>query len=117
MQSYNSSLVFVEDTSLSILANIAGFISPIFAPIGLGDWRIVTSLISGFLMKESVVSSLAVLYSGAYEITANIGPAVAVSFLVFCLLYTPCIAAINSVRRELGVKWALFVVLAQCLLA
>ena len=112
LQSFDFKLNFVPDGEGSILSVIAGFIAPLFEPIGLGDWRIVTALISGFLAKESVVSTLEVL-GGASLFTA----ASAVSMLVFCLLYTPCIAAVSAIRRELGGRWALFVVVFQCLVA
>lgn len=112
LQSFDFKLNFVPDGEGSILSVIAGFIAPLFEPIGLGDWRIVTALISGFLAKESVVSTLEVL-GGASLFTA----ASAVSMLVFCLLYTPCIAAVSAIRRELGRRWALFVVVFQCLVA
>lgn len=112
LQSFDFKLNFIPDGEGSILSVIAGFIAPLFEPIGLGDWRIVTALISGFLAKESVVSTLEVL-GGASLFTA----ASAVSMLVFCLLYTPCIAAVSAIRRELGGRWALFVVVFQCLVA
>ena len=99
----------------SIMAALAGLISPVFAPTGLGDWRIVTSLISGFMAKESVVATMEVLFSDG--ITAALTAAQAASMLVFSLLYTPCVAAIASVKRELGWRWALFVVFFQCALA
>ena len=90
---------------------------PLFVPLGLGDWRIVTSLISGFMAKESVVSTLEVLFGAEGGIAAAITPAAAASLLVFCLLYTPCVAAVASVKRELGAKWAITVVLWQCAVA
>ena len=95
-----------------MLAWIAGWIAPLFNPIGLGDWRIVTALISGFMAKESVVAVMEVL-----NLTALFNPLTAASMLIFCLMYTPCVAAIASIRRELGSRWALFVVFFQCLLA
>ena len=94
---------------------IAGWIAPIFAPIGLGDWRIVTSLISGFMAKESVVSTLQVLFHGGVQ--SVLTSLSAASLLVFSLLYTPCVAAIASVRREMGRHWAIGVVLWQCAIA
>ncbi len=100
----------------SMLSSIAGYIAPIFAPLGFNDWRICTSLIAGFMAKESVASTLSVLLSGA-SITTLLTPRAAVSFLVFCLLYTPCVAAIASIRRELGGKWAGGVVIGQCAVA
>lgn len=110
-------LEFIEDTENSILAAIAGFISPIFIPVGLGDWRLVTSLISGFIMKESVVATMAVLFSGTTEIFTTFSPIIACSFLVFCLLYTPCVAAIACARREVGTLNAFLIIILQCLVA
>lgn len=117
LQSFDLNLMYTQVASESILAKFAGLISPIFAPIGLGDWRLVTSLLSGFMMKESVVASLAVLFSGSQEILSSFSIAVSLSFLTFCLLYTPCVAAINSARRELGFKDALFIAVFQCVIA
>ncbi len=111
LQSFDFGLHFV-DASDSMLAKIAGLIAPLFAPLGLGDWRIVTALITGFLAKESVVATLEVL--GAASALTSL---IAVPMLAFCLLYTPCVAAIAAVRRELGGKWALWVVVFQCLVA
>lgn len=111
LQSFDFGLHLV-DAGDSMLAKIAGLIAPLFAPLGLGDWRIVTALITGFLAKESVVATLEVL--GA---AAALTPLTAVPMLAFCLLYTPCVAAIAAVRRELGGKWALWVVVFQCLVA
>lgn len=116
LQSFSFSLSFVENSSDSMLASISGLIAPIFKPNGFGDWKIVTSLVSGFMAKESVVSTLEILYAGT-EITAAITPLSAFSLLTFCLLYTPCVAAVASVKRELGGKWALFVVVGQCIVA
>ena len=116
LQSFDLRLNLVEDSQDSILAMIAGVVAPIFAPLGFGDWRISTALISGFIAKESVVSTLSVLMAQE-AITSVLSPVGAASLLVFCLLYTPCVAAIASVKRELGVKWAAFVVVAQCLIA
>ncbi|MBO7503189.1 MAG: ferrous iron transport protein B [Clostridia bacterium] len=114
LKSFDFRLAPVADSKDSILAAVAGFIVPVFKPIGLGDWRIVTSLISGFMAKESVVSVMETLFS---EGVAAIGTVSAVSMLVFSLIYTPCVAAIASIRRELGHKWAILVVLWQCALA
>lgn len=116
LQTFDFRLNIVSDSSDSILAKIAGFISPIFAPLGFGDWRISTALIAGFMAKESVVSTLTVLV-GASGITYLLAPSAAVSLLIFCLLYTPCIAAIAAVKRELGGKWAVSVVVLQCAIA
>ena len=117
LQSFDFRFNLVEDSQASILATIAGFIAPVFAPLGLGDWRIATSLISGFMAKESVVSVLEVLFGAQGGVAAVISTLSALSLLVFSLLYTPCVAAVASVRRELGRKWALYVVLWQCAVA
>ena len=114
-QSFDFKLNYVEDSSKSIMAMIAGFVSPLFKPIGLDDWRIITSLISGIMAKETVVSSMQVLFSSS--IVESVSAVTAASMLVFSLLYTPCVAAIASIKRELGTKWALCVVLWQCVLA
>ena len=111
LKSFDFGLNFVDDTHESILAGIAGVVSPIFRPVGLGDWRLVTSLISGFMAKESVVSVMQMLFTDG---GASIGVLSAVSMLVFSLLYTPCVAAIAAVKREMGPKWAVYVVLWQC---
>ena len=115
LSNFDPALNLVKETQQSILAQIAGFIAPIFAPIGLGDWRICTSLISGFMAKESVVSIMQQLYPGGvnFALTA----ASAVSMLVFSLLYTPCVAAVAAIKRELGGRWATGVVVWQCVLA
>ena len=114
LQSFDFRLNPAADSHDSILAAIAGLLVPVFVPLGLGDWRIVTSLISGFMAKESVVSVLEVLFGSEGGIVAAVSPVAAISLLIFCLLYTPCIAAIASVRRELGTKWAIALVLWQC---
>ena len=112
LQSFDLRFNIVENSSDSMMAMISGWLVPIFEPLGLGDWRIVTSLISGFMAKESVVSTMEILFSG--EIKTALTTTTAATMLVFSLLYTPCIAAIASVRRELGVRWAAGVVLWQC---
>ena len=117
LQAFDFRLRLVEPGGRSMLSIIAGFIAPVFKPMGLGDWRIVTALISGFLAKESVLSSISMLFGSTAAITAALSPASAFALLVFCLLYTPCVAAISSIRRELGVKWSLGVVVGQCLIA
>lgn len=117
LQSFDIRLNLVSDSGESILAMIAGFIAPIFKPIGLGDWRIVTALISGFMAKESVVSSLQVLLGGNEGVTRFMTTGMAASMLVFSLLYTPCVAAISAIRKEMGRRWALCVVIWQCLIA
>lgn len=115
LQSFDLFLNGVEDSSQSIMAMLAGLLAPLFKPIGLGDWRIVTSFISGFMAKESVVSTMEILFGSS--ITAVISKASAASMLVFSLLYTPCVAAITSIKHELGKKWAIFVVAWQCMVA
>ena len=117
LQTFDLSFNIVTDSSKSILAGIASNIAPLFHPVGFGDWRIVTALISGFMAKESVVSTLNILFGSGVIITSVLSVAGAVSLLVFCLVYTPCIAAIASIKRELGVKWAIYVVIMQCVLA
>ena len=117
LQSFDLRLQPVEDSSRSIMAAISGILVPIFRPLGLGDWRIVTSLISGFMAKESVVSVLGVLFGTEGGVTAVMTALTAGTLLVFSLLYTPCVAAIASVRRELGRKWALSVAVWQCAVA
>lgn len=106
----------VTDSQSSLLAMAAGLVAPVFAPLGFGDWRVSTALMTGFMAKESVVSSLTVLLGGM-DITALLTPIAAASLLVFSLLYTPCVAAITSIKRELGTKWAVGVVILQCVIA
>ena len=115
LKSFDFRFDMVTDPQDSILAHIADLLTPIMKPVGLGDWRISVSLISGFLAKESVVSTMEILYVDG--ITAVMAPITAATMLVFSLLYTPCVAAVASVRRELGRKWAVAVVLWQCLIA
>ncbi|MBP5224997.1 MAG: ferrous iron transporter B, partial [Lachnospiraceae bacterium] len=117
LQSFNFRFDLVENSKDSILASVAGFIAPVFSPLGLGDWRIVTSLISGFMAKESVVSILEVLFRAEGGISAVMSSLAAFSLLTFSLLYTPCVAAVASVRREMGRRWALYVVVVQCAVA
>ncbi len=117
LQTFDFRLNIVEDSHASMLAMAAGLIAPVLAPLGLGDWRISTALITGFMAKESVVSTLSVLFGTTEEILSAITPLAAASLLVFCLLYTPCVAAIASVKRELGSKWAVGVVVGQCIIA
>ena len=116
-QTFSPSFAMVSDSSQSMLAILAGFLAPIFAPLGFGDWRMVTALISGFLAKESVVSTLGILFGSVAALQKTLTPATAASFLVFCLLYTPCVAAIASIRRELGRRWAFQIVIFQCAVA
>ena len=115
LQSFDLHLNYIEDSSQSILAMISGLLEPLFRPLGLGDWRICTSLISGVMAKESVVSTLEILFNGAVQ--SALTTKAAASLLVFSLLYSPCIAAIASVKRELGAKWAAAMVLWQCVIA
>lgn len=117
LQTFDMHLNVVTDSQNSILAVISGLIAPMFAPLGFGDWRISTALITGFMAKESVVSTLSVLVGSTNNLLTIITPLAAGSLLVFCLLYTPCVAAISSVKRELGGKWAVGVVVGQCIIA
>ena len=117
LQSFDLHFNLTADSQNSILAVVAGLIAPVFAPLGFGDWRISTALISGFMAKESVVSTLSVLTGSMDVIHKILTPASALSLLIFCLLYTPCVAAVSSVKRELGGKWALVVVAGQCVVA
>lgn len=117
LQNFDTGLNMVSDSQDSILALAAGWLAPLFAPVGFGDWRVVTALISGFLAKESVVSSLTVLFGSTAVLQSSLSIAGAAALLVFCLLYTPCVAAIASVKRELGGKWATAMVLGQCVIA
>jgi ferrous iron transport protein B len=115
LQSFDVKLNMVDDSEKSILALVAGFIAPVFEPLGLGDWRICTSFISGFIAKESVVSTLEVLFHS--DVSSALTTISAVSLLVFSLLYSPCIAAVASIKRELGTKWAAAVVVWHCVIA
>ena len=117
LQNFDLQLSLTADPQSSILARIAGDISPLFAPLGFSDWRISTALITGFMAKESVVSTLVVLFGSAAALSAVLTPAQAAPLLVFCLLYTPCIAAVAAVKRELGSKWAVIMVVNQCTVA
>ena len=117
LQSFDLHLNMVTDSQASILATVAGMIAPVFIPLGFGDWRISTALISGFMAKESVVSTLSILFGSTAALTAVINTAGAAALLIFCLLYTPCVAAIASIKRELGGKWAIGVVIFQCVIA
>ena len=117
LQNFDLSFNMVSDSQDSVLAMLAGTLAPLFIPTGFGDWRIVTALISGFMAKESVVSSLTVLFGNTASLQSALTLPGAAALLVFCLLYTPCVAAIASVKRELGAKWALAMVFGQCLIA
>ena len=114
LKSFDFRLNLAADPQTSILATVSGFLTPLFSPLGLGDWRIVTSFVSGFMAKESVVSVLEVLFAAEGGVSAVITTLSALSLLVFSLLYTPCVAAVASVRRELGRKWSAYVVVWQC---
>lgn len=117
LQNFDTGLNMTADSQNSILALVAGGLAPIFLPVGFGDWRIVTALISGFLAKESVVSSLTILFGSSAALQGSLTIAGAVALLVFCLLYTPCVAAIASVKQELSGKWAAAMVFGQCFIA
>ena len=117
LQTFDLHLTQVTDSQDSILAHVAGVIAPVFKPMGFGDWRISTALITGFLAKESVVSTLSILFGGTEALMSLLTPLAVVSLLTFCLLYTPCVAAIASIKRELGGKWAVAVVVLQCVIA
>lgn len=117
LQTFDLRFNIVTESKDSILAILAGYITPIFNPLGFGDWRISTALISGFMAKESVVSTLSILYGSTQSLLMSLTTPAALSLLIFCLLYTPCIAAIAAIKRELNGKWALIVVFGQCLIA
>ena len=117
LQTFDLHLNLVTDSRNSILAVVSGYIAPLFTPLGFGDWRISTALITGFMAKESVVSSLSVLLGKTASLAEILNPLGAASLLVFCLLYTPCVAAIASIKRELGTRWAAGVVAGQCVIA
>lgn len=117
LQSFDLRLSLTADPQQSILAWLASGIAPLFAPLGFADWRVSTALITGFMAKESVVSTLTILYGSSAAFAAALSPAAAAPLLVFCLLYTPCIAAVASVKRELGGKWAFIMVANQCIVA
>ncbi len=117
LQTFSLTFNMVSDSQDSILALLAGFIAPVFLPLGFGDWRISTALITGFMAKESVVATLSVLIPSEAALYGVLTPLSAASLLVFCLLYTPCVAAIAAIKRELGTKWACAVVVGQCVVA
>lgn len=117
LQTFDTHLNIVTDSQNSILAVMAGWIAPVFGPLGFGDWRTSTALITGFMAKESVVSTLSVLFGSTENLVSVMNPVTAASLLVFCLLYTPCVAAVSAVKRELGGKWAVGVVVGQCAIA
>ena len=117
LQSFSPTFRVVQDSKDSILAVISGFVAPIFAPLGFGDWRFSTALVTGFMAKESVVSTLTVLFGSGEALKTVLTPAAVAALLTFCLLYTPCVAAVASIKRELGAKWSAGVVLLQCAVA
>ena len=117
LQTFNLRLNLVTDSRDSILAAVAGLIAPLFTPLGFGDWRISTALITGFMAKESVVATLSILFGSTASLQAVLTPLSAAALLAFCLLYTPCVAAVASIKRELGGKWAAVVVAGQCVIA
>ncbi len=117
LQTFDLHLNIVTDSKDSILAVVAGLVAPVFKPLGFGDWRFSTALVTGFMAKESVVSTLSILFGSTAALTAVLSPLAAASLLTFCLLYTPCVAAIASIKRELGSKWEAEVVIGQCVIA
>lgn len=117
LQTFDLHLNLVTDSQNSILAAVAGLIAPVFTPLGFGDWRISTALITGFMAKESVVATLSILFGSTASLQAVLTPLSAAALLAFCLLYTPCVAAVASIKRELGGKWAAVVVASQCVIA
>ena len=117
LQTFGTHLNVVEDSKDSILAVVSGCLAPVFRPLGFGDWRVSTALLTGFMAKESVVSTLSVLFGTTAQLTEILTPVSALSLLVFCLLYTPCVAAVASIKRELGGRWAVGVVVSQCVIA
>lgn len=117
LQTFGTHLNVVEDSKDSILAVVSGRFAPVFRPLGFGDWRVSTALLTGFMAKESVVSTLSVLFGTTAQLTEILTPVSALSLLVFCLLYTPCVAAVASIKRELGGRWAAGVVVSQCVIA
>lgn len=117
LQTFDLHLNLVTDSQNSILAAVAGLIAPVFTPLGFGDWRISTALITGFMAKESVVATLSILFGSTASLQAVLTPLSAAALLAFCLLYTPCVAAVASIKRELGGKWATMVVAGQCVIA
>ena len=117
LSNFDFRLNAITDSHNSILAAVSGLLVPLFRPLGLGDWRVITSLISGFMAKESVVSIMEVVFKSEEAIRTVLTPVAAASMLVYSLLYTPCVAAIAAIKRELGGRWAFYVVLWQCFIA
>ena len=116
LQTFNFHLQMVQDPHDCMLARAASLVAPVFQPLGLADWRIVTALVSGFMAKETVVSTLGALF-GQADLTLLFSPLTIFALLVFCLLYTPCVAAMATIRRELGMRWAVAIALMQCIIA
>ena len=117
LETFDWQLNLVQNSAQSLLANIGNFVAPVFKPLGISDWRISTAFITGFMAKENVISTLSVLSGGVQSLPLMFNKLTAFVFLVFCLLYTPCVATIATVRRELGAIYAVFVVLIQCAIA
>ena len=117
LQTFDTHLNVVTDSQQSILALVASAVSPVFAPLGFGSWKFSVALISGFIAKESVVSTLSILFGSIDSLLTALTPAACAALLVFCLLYTPCVAAIAAIKRELGAKWAAVTVVIQCSIA
>lgn len=117
LQNFDFAFNMTANSSDSILSGISGLIAPIFKPLGFGDWRITTALISGILSKESVVSTLSVLYHSTSDMLTIFSPLACAALLVFCLLYTPCLATLASIKRECGIKWMCTMMILQCVLA
>lgn len=119
LQHFDFSLHMLDDSEVaqSILATLAGYIAPVFSPLGFGDWQATTALVTGFIAKENVCAVMTQVYGGSQQLLGIMSPVTALTFLVFCLLYTPCVAAITAIRRELGSRWALYIVFAQCAIA
>ena len=114
LQTFDFHLNAVADSQDSMLASVSGFVAPLFAPLGFGDWRVSAALVTGFIAKESVVATLTVMLGSTERLLALISPLSAAALLVFCLLYTPCVAAVAAIRRELGGRWAFGIVVGQC---
>jgi ferrous iron transport protein B len=117
LQNFDVHFGMTDDSQNSILAVLAGIVAPVFAPMGFGDWRISTALMTGFIAKESVVSTLTILFGTTSALEGVLALRSALSMLVFCLLYTPCVAAIAAIRRELGTRWAVSIMIGQCVIA